>query len=65
MVEANERPSIICPTTQTHYKILNTLGRGGNAVVKLVEKIPSDGQLYAMKIFEPHPDDKKEFVKKT
>ena len=31
------------------YTILKTLGRGGNAVVKLVEK---DNQLYAMKIFK-------------
>ena len=30
------------------YKIKSTLGEGGNAVVKLVEK---DGAEYAMKIF--------------
>ena len=31
------------------YSIKRTLGKGGNAVVKLVEK---DGVEYAMKIFE-------------
>ena len=31
------------------YTILKTLGKGGNSVVKLVEK---DQQLYAMKIFK-------------
>ena len=35
------------------YTILKTLGRGGNAVVKLVEKDDEvDGQCYAMKIFK-------------
>lgn len=32
------------------YKIIRTIGEGGTAVVKLVEK---DGQKYAMKIFTP------------
>ena len=32
------------------YKIMTTLGRGGNSVVKLVEK---DDRYYAMKIFKP------------
>ena len=45
------------------YKILSTLGKGGNAVVKLVEA--KDGTQYAMKIFEPHPDDKAEFIATT
>ena len=44
------------------YKILSTLGKGGNAVVKLVEK---EGQQYAMKIFEPHPTDKARLVEIT
>ena len=44
------------------YKIIRTLGKGGNAVVKLVEK---DGQNFAMKIFEPHIDDKAQFINDT
>ena len=42
------------------FKILKTLGKGGNAVVKLAED--KDGNRYAMKIFEPHPDEKAEFI---
>ena len=58
MVDAQiERPSC------GGYRILQTLGKGGNAVVKLVEN--SEGQQFAMKIFEPHPDDKAEFVAQT
>ena len=44
------------------YRILRTLGKGGNAVVKLVEK---GGVEYAMKIFEPHAADKARFVEAT
>ena len=44
------------------YKILSTLGKGGNAVAKLVEK---EGEQYAMKIFEPHPKDKARLVEIT
>ena len=44
------------------YKIIQTLGKGGNAVVKQVEK---DGVQYAMKIFEPHRDDRDEFIRDT
>lgn len=44
------------------FKILRTLGKGGNGVVKLVEK---DGQEYAMKIFEPHPTEKETFCLET
>ena len=44
------------------YEIKSTLGFGGNAVVKLVEK---GGQEYAMKIFEPHPTERDELIKKT
>ena len=44
------------------YKILRTLGEGFNSVVKLVEK---DGKTFAMKIFEPHIDDKANFIKVT
>ena len=56
MVEQIERPSC------GGYKILQTLGKGGNAVVKLVEK---DGKTFAMKIFEPHAKDKADFIKVT
>ena len=56
MAEIEERPSC------GGYKILSTLGKGGNAVVKLVEK---DNQTYAMKIFEPHPKDKAKLVEIT
>ena len=45
------------------YQILRTLGQGGNAVVKLVEG--AGGRRYAMKIFEPHADDKANFVEAT
>ena len=44
------------------FKILRTLGKGGNGVVKLVEK---DGNEYAMKIFEPHPTEKDHFCQET
>ena len=44
------------------YNITRTLGFGGNAVVKLVEK---DGIEYAMKIFEPHPTERDEIIEKT
>jgi len=44
------------------YEIKRTLGFGGNAVVKLVEK---GGTEYAMKIFEPHPTEREELLKKT
>ena len=44
------------------YEIKSTLGYGGNAVVKLVEK---GGVEYAMKIFEPHPTEREEIIKKT
>ena len=44
------------------FKILRTLGKGGNGVVKLVEK---DGHEYAMKIFEPHPTEKESFCRET
>ena len=44
------------------YEITRTLGFGGNAVVKLVEK---DGVEYAMKIFEPHPTERDEVIQKT
>ena len=44
------------------YEIKSTLGFGGNAVVKLVER---GGQEYAMKIFEPHPTERDELIKKT
>ena len=44
------------------FRILRTLGKGGNGVVKLVEK---DGQEYAMKIFEPHPSEKDAFCMET
>ena len=37
------------------YKVIKTLGEGGNAVVKEVEK---DGNKYAMKVFQLHPKDK-------
>ena len=57
MVEpAIERPSC------GGYRILQTLGKGGNAVVKLVEK---DGAQYAMKIFEPHEADRAQFIATT
>ena len=39
---------------------MRTLGSGGNAVVKEVEK---DGNRYAMKIFEPHPAEKQKLLK--
>ena len=55
MVEV-ERPSC------GGYKILQTLGKGGNAVVKLVEK---DGQKYAMKIFEPHKSERDALIRET
>ena len=42
------------------YQILRTLGSGGNAVVKEVEK---DGNRYAMKIFEPSPAEKQKLLK--
>ena len=44
------------------YKILRTLGKGGNGVVKLVEK---NGHEFAMKIFEPHPSERANFCKET
>ena len=44
------------------YKILKTLGKGGNGVVKLVEK---NGHEFAMKIFEPHPSERANFCKET
>jgi len=44
------------------YEIKSTLGFGGNAVVKLVEK---GGMDYAMKIFEPHPTERDEIIRKT
>jgi len=44
------------------YTITRTLGFGGNAVVKLVEK---GGVEYAMKIFEPHPTERDEIIQKT
>ena len=44
------------------FRILRTLGKGGNGVVKLVEK---DGKEYAMKIFEPHPTEKDHFCQET
>ena len=49
-------------STIAGYKIHRTLGKGGNAVVKLVEK---DNHKYAMKIFEPHKDDVADFVAET
>ena len=44
------------------YKIIRTLGEGGTAVVKMVEK---DGQKYAMKIFTPAEQDRESVKKKT
>ena len=44
------------------YEILRTLGYGGNAVVKLVQK---QGTEYAMKIFEPHATEREEIITKT
>ena len=40
--------------------MIRTLGAGGNAVVKEVEK---DGVHYAMKIFEPTPQEKPKLLK--
>ena len=48
------------PATCGGYNILRTLGAGGNAVVKEVEK---DGNHYAMKIFEPSPAEKQKLLK--
>ena len=48
------------PATCGGYNILRTLGAGGNAVVKEVEK---DGNRYAMKIFEPSPAEKQKLLK--
>ena len=45
-----ENLTLNMPATCGNYRILRTLGAGGNAVVKLVEK---NGEEYAMKIFEP------------
>ena len=45
-----------------NYKILRTLGRGGNAVVKLVER---RGKQYAMKLFQPHKTEREAFFKET
>ena len=39
---------------------MRTLGAGGNAVVKEVEK---NGNRYAMKIFEPSPAEKQKLLK--
>ena len=50
------------PATCGDYEVLRTLGYGGNAVVKLVQK---GGVEYAMKIFEPHPTEKEEIIEKT
>lgn len=44
------------------YQVVRTLGFGGNAVVKLVER---GGVEYAMKIFEPHPTERDEILEKT
>ena len=50
------------PATCGDYEVLRTLGSGGNAVVKLVQK---EGIEYAMKIFEPHPTERDEIIQKT
>jgi serine/threonine protein kinase len=44
------------------YTILQTIGEGGNAVIKLVEK---DGAQYAMKIFLLEGQEHKEIIRKT
>ena len=45
------------------WRVVGTLGQGGNAVVKLVEG--ADGKRLAMKIFEPHPTDRASFLAAT
>ena len=47
------------PATCGGYNILRTLGAGGNAVVKEVEK---DGNRFAMIIFEPSPAEKQKLL---
>ena len=43
------------------FNVIKHLGAGGNATVKKVEK---DGLFYAMKIFQFHPDQKAEKLKR-
>ena len=45
------------------WKVVSTLGSGGNAVVKLVEG--ADGKQYAMKIQQPHASERASFVAAT
>jgi len=44
------------------YRIVKTLGEGGSASIKLVEK---DGHQYAMKIFQPDEASKLKFIELT